>query len=177
MSEEIVNPDRINPALSELESELAGLLPTRTVNRDELLFEAGRRAALPRRRNETRLWKSLAAALAVMLAGQTFLFWPSVDESRDAPIARRSGHEEPVNDLGTDGVSEIVPVFPEEPPAHSTADRSDGASRDGAQYLRLRRLALTEGVDAVDLLPSEKEQSPAESGETRREILRELLGS
>ena len=113
-----------------------------------------------------------------MLAGQTFLFWPTVDESHvDRPIASGSLDEVPLNALGTDGVLTIGPVFPEEPPAHSMADRSDAASRGGAQYLRLRRLALTEGVDAVNLQPSEKDQSPAESGATRREILRELLGS
>ncbi|MBC8289290.1 MAG: hypothetical protein H8E37_03135 [Planctomycetes bacterium] len=172
------NHERLSPALAELEASLSDLTPAGGLNRDELLFEAGRRAALPQNRTGIGFWKSLSAALAVMLAAQTLLLWPAEDESSaDTPIADRGREELPVDRSPSDGESMVNSALPPDLRAPLVVDEADETSRGGAQYLRLRRLALSEGVDAVDLQPSAKSDQPSESGATRREFLRELLGS
>jgi hypothetical protein len=170
--------ERLSPALAELEASLSDLAPAGGVNRDELLFEAGRRAALPQHRTGIGFWKSLSAALAVMLAAQTLLLWPDGDESpADTPIADRGDDELPVDRYPSDRKSRINSALPPDLRAPVMVDQADETSRGGAQYLRLRRLTLAEGVDAVDLQPLEKSDQPGKSGATRREFLRELLGS
>lgn len=178
MSEEKLKSDRISPELSRLESELAGLSPAEGINRDDLLFEAGRRAALRQRRTGIGFWKSLSAALAVMLAAQTLLFWPVASESpADTPVADRNVDESPEVRILPDGEPATESAFRPELRASLVVVEAIETFRAGAQYLRLRRLALAEGIDAVEFQPSEPSDQPRESSATQRELLRELLGS
>lgn len=79
MSKESIDDDLANPALQELEASLRGLSAVGNVNRDELLFEAGRRSADGRSDSRSGFWKGVSSVLALMLVGQSFLFWSSDD--------------------------------------------------------------------------------------------------
>lgn len=157
------NPDQLSPELAEFEASLSELVPADTLNRDELLFEAGRRAARPMTSN--RFWKCLSAALTVMLAVQTGLFWMPDGET----VADADPPETPVGEP-------VVPEVPGEIPEMLVEQVEDTVPVE-AQYLRIRRLALARGVDAVYSPPADAADSETDADPDQRVLLRELLGS
>lgn len=57
--------------LSPFEAQLASLIPGATrINRDQLMFQVGRRDALRRHRKSLRRWQALSAVLLAITAGQ-----------------------------------------------------------------------------------------------------------
>ena len=158
------NSDPLSPELAELEASLSELAPAETLDRDELLFEAGRRAARPV--TSIRFWKSLSAALTVLLAVQTGLFWMPGGET----VADADPPKIPAD------VS-VVPERPNETPeVMVNLDVQEGVPVE-AQYLRIRRLALARGVDAVYSPPADSDDSETDAEPDQRVLLRELLGS
>lgn len=157
------NSERLSPELAELEASLSELAPAGTLNRDELLFEAGRRAARPT--TSVRFWKSLSAALTVLLAVQAGLFWMPDGET----VADVDPPETPASEPVVLGVSNETPQL--------FVEQVRGAVPVEAQYLRIRRLALARGVDAVYSLPLDDDDSETDADPDQRVLLRELLGS
>lgn len=159
------NPNSLPPELAELEASLAGLAPTHGINREELLFEAGRRVVQPAGR--VWFWKGLSTALAMMLAVQTGLLWvPGEGTITDADPPERPAVE----------IEQPVPEFPAGlPDSLATVDdlQTDPVE---AHYLRNRRLALARGVDAVDSSPGGSSDSSGDADSNQRVLLRELLG-
>ena len=127
--------------LTNLESALAGLAPSAGLNRDQLLFEAGKLAA-PRRLH----WPMIATALAALSAVLGVEL-----ASRPEPTPRV--------------VKEIVYV-PTAPPVHQEValptplpatvndeSRWGNAFRSSAGYLSQRDLVLYFGLDALPAAP------------------------
>ena len=158
------NSDQLPRDLAEFEASLRELAPAGTLDRDELLFEAGRRAARPA--TSIRFWKSLSAALTVLLAVQTGLVWmPDGETVADVDPPETPTHES------------VVPETPNEPPeVMVNLDVQEGVPVE-AQYLRIRRLALARGVDAVYSPPVNEDDSETDADPDQRVLLRELLGS
>jgi len=158
------NPERLSPEFAEFEASLSELAPVGTLDRDELLFEAGRRAVRPAA--SVRFWKSLSAALTVLLAVQTGLFWMPDGET----VADVEPPETPVDEP-------VAPEVPNETPkVMVNLDIQEGIQVK-AQYLRIRRLALARGVDAVYSPSVDDDDSETDADPDQRVLLRELLGS
>ena len=98
MSKESIDNELTNPELEELEASLRRLSAVGNVNRDELLFEAGRRSADGRSTSQSGLWKCVSTVLALMLVGQSFLFWSSNDRQIADDDAARDNSVQPESD-------------------------------------------------------------------------------
>ncbi len=173
MSEESINDESTNPELLELEASLRGLSAASNLNRAELLFEAGRRSADGRSGSRSGIWQVVSTVLALMLVGQSFLFWSSDDRQiADSDSARNHS------------------VTPEAETPNSKTDSHNGQATDfkdvaernnlptqRSEFLELRRVALARGVDAAfsSRVDDSKHSAPGQS--TQQELLRELLGS
>lgn len=173
MSEESINDEPTNPELLELEASLRGLSAASNLNRDELLFEAGRRSAYGRSDSQSRIWKNVSTALALMLVGQSFLFW--------------AGNGQQITDKGS---PQAPPVTPEadsqirelDSPYAPMADNTKPAVHvnvpaQRSEFLELRRVALTRGVDAAFSSHADDANHSVIGQPTQQELLRELLGS
>ena len=173
MSEKRLNDELTNPELLDLEASLRGLSAVGNLNRDELLFEAGRRSAYGRSDSRSRIWKNVSMALALMLVGQSFLFWtgnnqqitdkgsaqpPPVTPEADAPIRESDSPYEPMADNTKPAVHVNVPA-------------------QRPEFLELRRVALTRGVDAAFSSHADDANHSVIGQPTQQELLRELLGS
>ena len=158
------NPDPLPRDLAEFEASLSELAPAETLDRDELLFEAGRRAARPV--TSIRFWKSLSAALTVLLAVQAGLFW--------MPDGETVADVEPPETPADESVAPEVPI--ETPEVMVNLDVQEGVPVE-AQYLRIRRLALARGVDAIYSPSVDEDDGETDADTDQRVLLRELLGS
>ena len=94
-------PDRPDP----LTDALARFTPVPGIDRDALLFEAGRRAARPSRR-----WPVLAGMLAVSQVVTLIALWPRTAEPATAPVST----EAPVHEF-------VIPPTPSPLPEMWTA--------------------------------------------------------
>lgn len=141
--------ERLTPAESELESALRSLRPARAaIDRDRLMFQAGRASA----RRGGRVWLGATMALAAALG---------------VSLVVRPGPREVVRIVRV----EAEAPKPEVTPARSfIAARAIRAGRLGrGEYLRLREEVLAKGLDA---LPQPETTAAPEP----REDLEKLLG-
>jgi hypothetical protein len=176
MSKAVINDELTNPELLELEASLRGLSAAGNVNRDALLFEAGRRSTNGRLISRSGLWRGVSTVLALMLVGQSFLFW-SVDSVDDRQIA---DDDVPFDRSAT--VQDRLPSENGQKPNIRIAINADLARRKTFptrrfELLQLRRVALTQGVDAAFSPNADDIELPRDGRSTQQELLRELLGS
>lgn len=177
MSEESMNDVSMDSELRDLESSLRGLSAASNVNRDELLFEAGRQAAGQRSASSSQLWKGVSTVLALLLAVQSFAY----RSNGEAQIADENSPHENSETVKTESSAsdggDIVPQrltvsIPDTP----YENRETLPSRR-SELLMLRRIALSQGVDAAFSSDTEKADLPTRNHRTQREMLRDLLGS
>lgn len=173
MSKEVVNDELTNPELLELEASLRGLSAVGNVNRDDLLFEAGRRSTNGGLISRSGLWRGVSTVLALMLVGQSFVFW-SVD---DRQIADDSVHFD-----RSATVENRLPSEYGRKPNIRIAINADLAKQETlptrpSELLQLRRVALTQGVDAAFPPNADDIELPLDGHSTQQELLRELLDS
>jgi len=127
-----------DPELRAVEAALAGLIPAASVNRDRLLFEAGRRSAA-----RGRAWPLATLGFAVLSAVLALY--------RPEPPARVVEHVTyvPVPAASSSEVVEKAPepLVPERAPAVTESYVS------GNEYLRQRDQVLRWGADALSAPP------------------------
>ena len=173
MSKERLNDVSINSELLDLESSLKGLSAAGNVNRDELLFEAGRRSANHRSASPNSFWKGVSTVLALMLVGQSFVFWPGDDTPIAGVNSPRGSEVTPEHETPTDASDKPTPG-----PAMNTLNANQQSlPTRRSELLQLRRVALAQGLDAAFSADADEADIPADSRSTRQELLRELLGS
>ncbi len=130
--------ENLNPELEEVEALLGGLKPARViVDRDRLMFKAGRGSACQRSR---WVWPGIAAALAVSLVG-VLLHRPAPQQVErivyvPAELAQPSVPPGPA-------ISPAMPTFEPRPAPVLPTIPNEG------NYLQLRREVLEHGVDAL----------------------------
>jgi hypothetical protein len=173
MSEEPLNDLSMDCELLDLESSLRGLSAVANVNRDELLFEAGRRSAKHRSASRSGFWKGVSIVLTVMLVGQSFALLPSehpqlADDgsppgSSAAAEIRLPSEDGSKSDIGIAVNTELV--------------KQETLPTRRSELLELRRVALTQGVDAAFSPTADDTELPLDGRSSRQELLRELLGS
>ena len=123
-----------DPELRAVEAALAGLVPAApAVNRDRLLFEAGRRSAAP-----GRAWPLATLGFAVLSAALALY--------RPAPTAREV--ERVVYVPVPASSSEVVEKVSEPPAAESMVAAVEPPAF-GGEYLRRREQVLRWGADAL----------------------------
>ena len=176
MSEESMNDVSMNSELLDLESSLKNLSAASNVNRDELLFEAGRRTARHQSASGSVLWKGVSTVLALLLAVQSFAFR---SENRAQIAGENSTHEnskgletESPTNGGRDKVQRLAVSTPD-----TSNENRESLTPRRSELLLLRRVALSQGVDAAFSSDAEKADLPTSYHRTKRELLRELLGS
>lgn len=173
MSKERLNDEMTDPELQELETSLRGLSAAGNVNRDELLFEAGRRSATGRSGSGSGIWKGVSTVLALMLAGQSILFWSNGDR-QFADNDSADGHS---------AISETEsPIRNVHSPDVRTTEQADFVNQNDrpaqrSRLLELRRVALARGVDAAFASDTDNADHSSTGLPTQRKLLRELLGS
>jgi len=146
------NHEGLTPTERELAAALAGLKPAGTsLNRDQVMFAAGR--ASTRRNN--RLWQSLASLLAVVLLISL------VSRPKPAP-------------------SDVAPgpaiANSQVKPASRTIEPVDPARLDAyRQFVRTRRAVLNRGIEGLRSSPTRRTR-PSEPPLTRDSI-EDLLSS
>jgi hypothetical protein len=165
--------------LVELESSLRSFAASGNVNRDELLFEAGRRSAVWRPAPRSRFWKAVSTALAMLLVGQSFFFWSAAD-GRVAD--RKSTPSESSLEISVSSEQERTvtssTVFPADGMLNQAGNRKqDTLSTRRPEFLQLRRVALAHGVDAAFSSSVSDAGDTVETDSTRQNLLLELLGS
>lgn len=124
----------IDPDLAALTAALGGLAPARpALDRDRLLYEAGRRSA--RRRPWT--WPAAAGLFAVLSAGLGVrLATLPVPQPQVVYVSRPAAPEQP-------------PVASTETPPDSRADMLAAGPRSAGGYLGLRDLVVRFGADGL----------------------------
>jgi len=173
MSKDRLNEVSMNSDLLDLESSLKGLSADGNVNRDELLFEAGRRSANHRSASLNRFWKGVSTVLALMLVGQSFVFWPDDNTQIADDISPRGNSTTPEHETPTDASDMPTPG----PAMDILQVNQQTTPTRRSKLLQLRRVALAQGVDAAFSSVGDEADVPADSRSTRQELLRELLGS
>ena len=173
MSKERLSEVFMNSELLDLESSLKGLLAVGNVNRDELLFEAGRRSANHRSTSRSRIWKGVSTVLTLLLAAQSFLFWPSAErKTTDDGLPREIAVTPEDRTLAVDT------EFPDGTVVHKQDHRTlEALPVRSSELLKLRRVALARGVDAAFSTSFDEPGDPTEHGPTQQDLLLELLGS
>lgn len=138
----------LSPAAKALESALGQLKPTdNTLNRDELMFNAGRAAA-----GGKGPWQMLSGVLTLLLLGSVLIQVDSNDPGGlpSAPVMAR--HE-----------------------TAQTLSRSARFESGGSmEYVRLRRNVVERGLDA---LPLRRAASGGSASKNRRQLLESMLSS
>lgn len=133
-----MSEERIDPDLAPFEAALRPLAPSpSTVDRDRLMFLAGQ-ASAQRHRIVAWTWPGMAVA-ATLLAGVLGVMLvvrpePSVVE-RIVYVALPQ--------------QDARPHAPDEGPAATPPSLAGSPSPSAVEYLRLRRLVLARGIDAV----------------------------
>jgi hypothetical protein len=123
--------DRLTPSERELEAALGGLKPARAIlNRDQLMFQAGRASA----RRQNRLWQAVSVCMAVVLA-VSIVYRPTTRavEPRPVAVANRVEHAGPA-------------------PSPTLLTRRVTEQRYFApvnDYVRMRSEVLRRGIDAL----------------------------
>ncbi|MBN1764597.1 MAG: hypothetical protein JW860_05015 [Sedimentisphaerales bacterium] len=147
------NQENLTPAQQELESALAALQPgSSVINRDLLLFRAGRKSV----RRHNRLWQTLTGTLAVMLA--ISLGYRPAPPSITSQFA--SQKTTPLT-LQSSGFEKMT----------FTPDKSNW---DDGSYFKLRKKVLEEGLD---VLPRSESSTGSEIIDNPASLLKELLSS
>ncbi|HEX3599287.1 MAG TPA: hypothetical protein VHU84_04045 [Lacipirellulaceae bacterium] len=173
----------LTPDLKAIEGKLARLLPASArVDRDRLMFEAGRAAARPERpgyiaepsRLGGRMWPAatmlMTAAsllLAVSLVWQRRSFEVALQERPQAVSVGQVAEPRPVEAVSAKARQDLA----------TEAWMALGQPANG--YLGIRYAALTRGVNSIETGPSNLGVAdPAgELDQTQRDILNELLPS
>ncbi len=150
------NENGLTPAEKELEAALGGLRPAgATVDRDHVMFMAGRGSV----RRQRRIWQGVSTCLALMLA-VSILVRPGAKEVEVGP-------EYVAND--TQDVREMVL-------ASEAAEPEDTESLEMFfEGIRMRRAVIDRGVDALPTMRARHSRR----GETSPSVdsLEEMLGS
>lgn len=141
-----------DPSLTALEAALASLAPQPArLNRDRLLFEAGRRAARP-----SRLWPVSAVTLACVALAQAGILL-----LRPAPAVVERYVLLPSRPEPAPAVKPVAPAEQPAPPAVASAKR-DEAWPAGDSSWSLRDQVLRWGVDIIPDPPPVAPVSPRE---------------
>jgi hypothetical protein len=128
------------PEMTEFEQSLAALSPSRgRLDRDRLMFEAGRRSAIAPRR-ATWAWPAVAASLAAVVLGQTF----ALTRRPEPRIVERVVVVYEPADVSAQPVAPVVVLSRNPAPE---ADRPDESAE--SPYLRLRRQIERFGLDGL----------------------------
>lgn len=140
--------ENLSPAEQALESALSQLRPAATrLNRDELMFNAGRAAA-----GRKGSWQMLSGVLTVLLLGSV-LIRPGLNGSRELPSPADTPRFEMAQALHH-------PVQVE--------------SRGSLEYVTLRQKVIERGLDA---LPLRRGVGSTELPMSRRQLLDSMLSS
>lgn len=182
MSEERLSNPAMTSDLIELESSLRSLSVGLNVNRDGLMFEAGRQAAVYQSVRHRRYWQTLSVVLAGLLVGQT-VFDRQANRSQiagNSPASVRSNAADPLDQstsLSLDGPQSnaVRPGDARLAPSVHTSEQNVRAKQSA--ILQLRRVALVHGLDAAFSAASNVAAEPVESNSTQQQLLLELLGS
>lgn len=135
-----MQPSPNQPELTPLERSLAALAPSRSLlDRDRLMYEAGRRSALNERRRAWG-WPAVAAALAVLAIGQ---FISAGRRPAERAVERIASVAAP-SQRAPEAVEPVV-ILTRRPPDPQT----DGIG----EHLRLRRRIDRQGLDALSEPP------------------------
>ena len=135
------DPDLTGDRVADIEARLASLRPMPAdVDRDALMFEAGRASA----RRRVRVWQSVSAvaAIAVVVVG----FWPMRLASEPAAHYAEAGPSDSID-------APFIPL-----PADRTEHRPIQAS--SAHYFRIQKVALEHGVEALPQPRSRRRGEP-----------------
>jgi len=151
-----MSQERLKSELAALEASLAALTPRpSTVDRDRLMFLAGRASGASARRRgpASWLWPLATAASLLLAAGLGTLAWL---REVDQPVA-------------------YVPAAPTQDLLRTSAE----STRWAADYLRLRNRVIDRGVDAVVDHSTGSAGRPSAEGPRidRRALLKDLLRS
>jgi hypothetical protein len=142
------NQEDLNPAEKALESALGQLTPAANrMNRDELMFNAGRAAA-----GRKGPWQMLSGLLTVLLLGSVVMRL-GMNESRQLPVPPGTAHYEVVR-------TSDHPVQVE--------------SRGSLEYVTLRRKVVERGLDSLPLRRGPGGGVPRRS---RKQLLESMLSS
>lgn len=161
MSEEPIDRD-----LAAFEAALLPLVPSpSTVDRDRLMFLAGQ-AAGRRRRRGAWLWPGTALAATLLAGAMGFLLAARAQPQVVERIVYVPSPEQ-----------NLRPPLPDEGPGADSRSVPSTPSPAVVDYLRLRRLVLTEGIGAVpEPAPS---RAPRKDSQERvpsyQEILEQLM--
>lgn len=151
------------PNLNSLESALAGLRPQSSrINRDRLLFEAGREAEQSRTRSTRRLWSFSTGVAAVAAASFGILLLQARTQLAELQVAL-SQRPVPATVVSANAVERQMPERPaprsEIPGVARQASVGQAASGSSVvvqtppgghgNYLALRNRALLLGIDAI----------------------------
>lgn len=155
--------------LNELERTLEALAPRASrLDREQLMYRAGQASVSPRR---AWIWPASTAALTVtaVVLGLALLLRPVDEPLRDtvSPHADEradhiAGKAEPASSDARGALTEVDPL-----PSKET--------RLPANYLRVRRLALAQGVDALPIARVSGGQA-GRPAPTSRMMIEALLG-
>lgn len=138
----------LSPAAMALESALGQLKPTANrLNRDELMFNAGRAAA-----GGKGPWQMLSGVVTVLLLCSVLIQVGS-NESAEGPS---------------------VPVMARYEMPHSPSRSAQFKSGGSMEYATLRRDVLQRGLDA---LPLRRAGGGNSAGQNRRQLLESMLSS
>lgn len=162
MSRERLNNESLTSELSEFESALGRLRANGAVNRDELLFEAGRRSGSAD--SGGGVWKAISVALAIMFVAQSVAYWPQSSATvTDSQVTDGIEHEASIL-LGTAS------------PERMHQNKGD-VSAAQPMYLEIRRTALADGIDAAYTHTDAGLSNSSEPEFNQRRLLEDLLGS
>ena len=138
----------LSPAEQALESALGQLKPTAsTLNRDELMFNAGRTTA-----GSKGPWQMLSGVLTVLLLGSVVMHL-GMNEPRQSPVPPDTARYE----------------------VAQTSDHPVRVkSRGSLEYVTLRRKVVERGLDS---LPLRRGAGGSEPRRSRRQLLESMLSS
>lgn len=111
--------------------------------------------------------------LALMLVGQSFVFWTNDDRQIADDSSPRGSEVTPDHDSPSDAGDRTTPG----PVVNTLHANQETLPTRRSVLLQLRRVALTQGIDAAFSSDANEAVVPADSRSTRQELLRELLGS
>ncbi|MHC4166648.1 MAG: hypothetical protein ACYSWQ_06810 [Planctomycetota bacterium] len=142
------NQEDLSPAEQALESALGQLTPAANrMNRDELMFNAGRAAA-----GRKGLWQMLSGVLTVLLLGSV-LIRPGLNGPRESSSPLKPAQFEV---------------------AHAVDHPVQVKSRGSLEFVTLRRKVVEQGLDG---LPLRRRAGGSEPRRSRRQLLESMLSS